>query len=430
MTRRHPEDVPREPIPARRSSRRQRQLLEAERTLRAIQEGDVDQVVVKGPRGPTVVSLQSALERELQRDLLETQALAKVGTWSFRNGLFTWSDQMYTLHGRDPLLGPPLLEETFALFDATSATRFTAAVQSAVQTGQGFDLDLELAGAQPRWCRMHAEATRSPAGNITGLRGTAQDMTVPRKAEAERERLRFLDIEVGRLKGLNDMRNDFLNAAAHDLNNPLTPILVQLAVMAQEAGADEHRQAGIKLLHRNLKRLQVIIQDMLVSGRLQSGRLKLKCAPREARALLQQAVESFQAIASAGGVHIRLAADPLMVEMDEERMGQVVYNLLSNGVKYTPAGGTVDVRLSSTAGKVLISVADSGLGMTSTQLERLFQPFVRLHENMPDAAKGTGLGLYICKGLVEAHGGRIWATSAGPGLGSTFSVELPLRQPE
>lgn len=428
MTRPSGAKTPPSAVPQQRSLR-WRQLVEAEATLRAIRDGKVDHVVVNEPGGPAVATLQNARERELHRDLREAQALAKLGTWTYRGNLVTWSDQMYALHQRDPALGPPTLKESFALFSDASALRLEAAVNAALQTGQGFELDLETAGKDSRWCHMKAEPIHSPTEGLTGLRGTAQDMTVSRKAEAERERLLFLDVEVGRLKGLNEMRSDFLNAAAHDLNNPLTPILIELAVMAQEAGADVRRQASIKLLHRNSKRLQVLIQDMLISSRLQSGRMTLKYASHDACALLQHAVHSFESVAAAGDVRLALEAEPCMVDMDEERMGQVVYNLLSNGIKYTPPGGTLNVHLSATKDKLRIDMTDSGLGMTPPQLERLFQPFVRLHENVPGAAKGTGLGLYICKGLVEAHGGRIWASSPGPGKGSTFNVELPLRRP-
>jgi signal transduction histidine kinase len=106
------------------------------------------------------------------------------------------------------------------------------------------------------------------------------------------------------------------------------------------------------------------------------------------------------------------------------RIAQVLFNLVSNAVKFTPRGGRIEVRTSLRAGEVVVEVADTGLGLTPEQESRLFQPFSRVHAET-HAARGTGLGLYITKGIVEQHGGRLWCHSDGPGLGTTFSFSLP-----
>ncbi|MFA5944101.1 MAG: HAMP domain-containing sensor histidine kinase, partial [Candidatus Thermoplasmatota archaeon] len=156
-------------------------------------------------------------------------------------------------------------------------------------------------------------------------------------------------------------------------------------------------------------------------------RLKLRREAASLAPLVKEAVDSFEAPARLGGLAIRLDSLPdVRVDVDQAKCMQVLMNLVSNAVKYTPTGGRVDVGLKVDAKEAIVSIQDNGLGMTPEQLAQLFQPFVRLHEDKPGVAKGTGLGLYISKGIVEQHGGRIWAESAGPGKGSTFFVAWPV----
>jgi signal transduction histidine kinase len=114
------------------------------------------------------------------------------------------------------------------------------------------------------------------------------------------------------------------------------------------------------------------------------------------------------------------------LEADAGRLTQVLFNLVSNAVKFTPAGGHVQVEVEADGGAVRVCVRDSGAGLTAEQMGRLFQPFSQVHDG---SFGGTGLGLYISKGIVELHGGRIWCQSDGPGLGSSFAFEIPLAAP-
>jgi signal transduction histidine kinase len=245
----------------------------------------------------------------------------------------------------------------------------------------------------------------------------------------ERHRAEAAETESGRLRELNEMRMQFINTAAHDLRTPLTPLKLSMATL-RLGNQDAKQAASLDMMQRNVSRFEMLIEDMLDASRLQAGRLTLKRAPVELDSLVHEALESFREAMLKGGLsvdargvqRVRIDADPL-------KASQVVMNLLSNAVKYTPAGGTVTLEARAGSSEATFVVKDTGLGMTPEQIARLFQPFVRLHEGQPGVAKGTGLGLYITKGIVEAHGGQVAVASGGPGQGSTFTVTWPLAPP-
>jgi signal transduction histidine kinase len=167
--------------------------------------------------------------------------------------------------------------------------------------------------------------------------------------------------------------------------------------------------------------------------RLEGGELRLSRRPTDLAELCRQAVDTLAPAAAERGVALEAhAPGPLQADLDPGRITQVVYNLVSNALKFTPPGGRVTVRAEASDGSATVSVTDTGAGMGPSQLDRLFRPFSQVHD--PASVKraedkGTGLGLYISKGLVEAHGGSIRADSAGPGQGSTFTFRLPLAGP-
>ena len=237
-------------------------------------------------------------------------------------------------------------------------------------------------------------------------------------------------VEVVRLREATQYKSTFLNMAAHELATPLTPLQLQMAMLletpAAKADPDTYR-----LLDRNIRRLSLLVQDLLDAARLQSGKLRITAVRTDAAQAAQDAVRSFAAKARADGVRLELAAGgPCHVHADPIRLDQVLLNLIHNAVKFTPAGGLVRVDARSEGDEVIVEVQDTGLGMREEQLRRLFEPFGQVHalDERPDKARtGTGLGLYIAKGIVEEHGGQLAASSPGPGLGSTFRVTLPRR---
>ena len=279
-------------------------------------------------------------------------------------------------------------------------------------------------------------STSLRARPVPGPDGTAhvitivEDITARKLAEAAQRDLEQQQGEVRRLNELNRMRIDFLNTAAHDLKTPLTPLRLGMATLRRRGHLPAAQRTTLDLMDRNIVRFQLLVEDMLDAARLQSGRLMLRRERVDLRALVRDAVASFQEPARQGGVRLQVDALPAAdLDADPLKAMQVLMNLVSNAVKYTPHGGRVDVRVALRPGEAVLEARDSGLGFDPQQAAQLFQPFVRLHEAVPGVAKGTGLGLYISKGIVEQHGGRIWAESEGPGQGATFFVAWPLAGP-
>lgn len=239
--------------------------------------------------------------------------------------------------------------------------------------------------------------------------------------------------ELRHLKETSEFKTQILNTTAHELNTPLTPVRLQLHLIKSGAlgpVSDRHSKA-LRVIDRNVERLSFLVNDILDVARLESGRLQVNREPTRLDRLLAEAVESFAETARRVGVSLAVPAESrLIVDVDAERMNQVIFNLVSNALKFTPSGGAVTVQASQGDGMAVLDVKDTGPGLTQEQIGLLFQPFGRVHDTTASTIPGTGLGLYISKGILDSHDGRIEAISDGPGKGSTFRIHMPLSQAE
>lgn len=244
--------------------------------------------------------------------------------------------------------------------------------------------------------------------------------------DLENERLELQQANV-RLKELDRIKSRLINSAAHELGTPLTPIKMQLYMLkAFPDQLNPRQKRAVDILDRNVERLTFLVQDMLDVARLESGKMEIQQEPLDVSDLLREVQETFLDSGTRAGVTMEMQSDRgLWVRGDANRLTQVLYNLLSNALKFTRPGGKIVIAARTHAAEVVVSVSDTGLGLDRAQIDRLFQPFTQVHDPMTVTATGTGLGLYISRGLVSAHGGRIWAESPGIGLGSTFSFALP-----
>ncbi|MEA3202644.1 MAG: hypothetical protein QOI63_310 [Thermoplasmata archaeon] len=270
-------------------------------------------------------------------------------------------------------------------------------------------------------CATRASPVRDAMGQATGFVGTVDDITERRALEA---REREMDV----LREQARFKTEFLRTAAHELGNPLTPIKIQLHLLKEVVRRPEHAGArrGIDILDRNVARLHLLVRDMLESARLQAGRLSLAPRPMDLSDLVHEVAETFQEAAIQDGVALEVEAPPRFpLVADPDRLTQVLDNLVSNAMKFTPAGGRVHVSVQEEGALARITVQDSGAGFTADQAGGLFQPFGQVHDAVPGKG-GTGLGLYISKGIVEQHGGELTARSDGPGTGATFTVRVPV----
>lgn len=288
--------------------------------------------------------------------------------------------------------------------------------------------------------RLHERRGRSwevrwtPAPDRVGAAvGLALEVTARLRAEAAENLWEAREAEVQRLQQERRSRSEFLRRAARELNVPLTPLALEARLLASDRlGPRTERQArALGVLTRDLERLELLVQDMLDAADLQDDRLRLTPGPTDLAAVARALAEAWRGAAEARGVRVEVAApEHAPVWADERRLKQVVSNLLSNAVKHTAPGTAVNVALEVQPEhrRAVVRVQDEGPGLDAEQRERVFLPFAEA----PGAAgvpAGRGLGLFLSQGIVQAHGGRLWADSPGPGRGATFTFTVPLDPP-
>jgi signal transduction histidine kinase len=221
-------------------------------------------------------------------------------------------------------------------------------------------------------------------------------------------------------------RDEFMGMVSHDLRTLLGGIALQAALLKRDAAEDEVGRRAVQAaekIQRFTARMNRLIGDLVDVASIEAGRIRVAPALQDATALVRESVEAFQPLASSQGLSldVEIRGNTLMAKFDHERILQVLANLLSNAIKFTPSGGRISLRVEPVGEDVRFSVTDTGSGIPSHQLEAVFE---RFWQARGEERRGLGLGLYISKGIVEAHGGRIWAKSQ-PGKGSTLAFTLP-----
>jgi len=227
------------------------------------------------------------------------------------------------------------------------------------------------------------------------------------------------------LQKLDQMRSEFVSLVSHQIRAPLTNMRGAIERLQSRCGAvDATCNRILGILREETDRLARLVDDVLNAERIESGRLALHVEPLSAVSFMQQAAEQIRARGS--GRRIRLPFAPILppVLADPDCVLGMLVNLLDNADKYTPPDGEVSVEVAASDLEVTISVRDSGPGLAPADLERVFEKFYRADGSDAQRAYGYGIGLYICRKLAEAQGGRIWAENH-PGGGAVFSFTLP-----
>lgn len=260
--------------------------------------------------------------------------------------------------------------------------------------------------------------------------GTRYDaaLTITHMRETEGEPGAFVMSvrDITRMKEVERMKDSVLAISAHELRTPLTTIGLLLDLLLNRPPVEEERRQRVTAtINRQVTQLQKIVDDMLDLARLEAGRgLSVEPEPIEVWKVVEEVVQPFVDTAEKHAFRLEEPAAGILVNGDPLRLKQVLRNLLSNAVKYAPDGGAIVVRGREREGQVEVSVQDEGIGLTPEEQQHLFQKFYRADAS-DRAPRGTGLGLVICKLIVERHGGRIWVESE-KGVGSTFTFEVPV----
>jgi signal transduction histidine kinase len=246
------------------------------------------------------------------------------------------------------------------------------------------------------------------------------------RAEAETAQ-RLLTEQNERLREADRLKDEFVALISHDLRTPLTSITGYVELALEDDLSDEVR-GFLDVVARNSERLLALVNDLLFVAQLQAGEMSLERAEIDLGEVVRDAVHALEPRAAAKGITLSCTVDSVpALPADGGRLLQVLDNLVSNAVKFTPEGGSVHVSVGRGAGCVAIEVTDSGIGIAPDDQRRLFERFYRAENAVERQVPGTGLGLYISRAIAEAHDGRLTVRSE-LGRGSTFRLELPLAQ--
>jgi signal transduction histidine kinase len=290
---------------------------------------------------------------------------------------------------------------------------------------RGLELEVAFDSGERRRLLEYAAPLFDEHGAVRGSVGAFIDVTEQRESSAA-----LLVVERAareEAERTNRIKDEFLASLSHELRTPLNAILGWTQLLRRRHDPPEFLAQGLDTLERNAKLQTQLIDDLLDMSRILSGSVRLEMQPVALAKVIEAAVESIKPSADAKGVRLETALDPevSLVSGDPTRLQQVVWNLLTNALKFTDAGGSIDVMLIQNVHHVEVSVTDSGVGIAPGFLPHVFERFRQADASTTRKHGGLGIGLSIVKHLVELHGGNVRALSAGEGFGSKFSVSLP-----
>ena len=224
-------------------------------------------------------------------------------------------------------------------------------------------------------------------------------------------------------------KDEFLATLAHELRNPLAPIRQAALISKAPTATDAQKRWSHDVIDRQVQHMSLLLDDLLDISRVTRGTLALRMQSTELAAVIESAVETARPTIDAKRhvLSVDIPAEPVHFTADPLRVAQVLSNLLTNAAKYTDPEGQIRLTARRAGEDVVISVADSGIGISAAALPRVFNMFSQVHSNTDRSEGGLGIGLSLAKGLIELHGGTIEASSAGLGCGSEFTVRLPRR---
>jgi signal transduction histidine kinase len=251
-----------------------------------------------------------------------------------------------------------------------------------------------------------------------------------RSARADSEQAQMLlALQNDQLVEADKLKDEFVALISHDLRTPLTSIIgyVELSLEDVEPALDDERRGYLQIVSRSSERLLRLVDDLLFVARLQAGRLILERSSLDLCTLAAQAAQEARPRAEARRLALEFNGEtPVMIEADKGRLFQLLDNLISNAIKFTPEGGRVEVNVAPADGVAVLEVSDTGIGLGPDEAELVFDRFFRSSRVVAQQVPGTGLGLFIARAIVEAHAGTI-AASTRAGGGTTFRIELPAR---
>jgi signal transduction histidine kinase/DNA-binding response OmpR family regulator len=383
------------------------------------------------------------LERERQARELSAQqerlrfalSAGRLGSWELdlEAELYDCSDICKANYGR-PLDVPFTYEDCTASIHEADRARVRAALDESLARQTPYDVEYRVTwpNGEIHWLMVRGRADYDSTGKPTRMAGVTLDVTEDKRlhdklVESQAE----LASQAEQLRAADRLKDQFLATLAHELRNPLAPIRTGLSLVCDaQDPAVAHKALGV--MQRQVRHMVRLIDDLLDVARIKQGKLELKLERIPLASAIEEAIEASMPAVQHGGHTLctRLTEDVLFVDADRTRLAQVIGNLLNNASKYTPNGGQIELSVRRDGESVLIEVKDNGLGVPSNCLDDVFQMFNQVDQSLDRAQGGLGIGLALVRTLVEMHGGKVQAESAGLNRGSTFTVRLPLAPSE
>jgi len=407
-------------------------------------------------------SCLSWVSHRLQQEAGETEQLASL-VRSSRDPILSLDDgwQIRTWNrGAELMLGyhrKEVVGQPFHILlppSSTNTLRLEATKKLVHEQGyaQAREMELLTKDGKPLTVQLTANLIPGTSGEVTGLSIVVTDISAAKEAEErmralyreveEKMRERTRKLELARhelemrnaqlhrayeeLKELDQLKSDFVSMVSHELRSPLTNISGAIELMLeQEELSDEYVRIMLGVVGEQTERLIRLVKGVLNVSRIQAGRLYLDRRALHLMPVLERVMTSLRATTVFHWFELPTTSKWPPVWGDEDRIEEIFFNLLDNAIKFSPSGGSIVIAMEVTGGEITISITDPGIGIPAEKLDGIFQKFHRLDSEDSRETYGHGLGLYITKALVEAHGGRIWVESV-EGEGSTFSFTLPL----
>jgi two-component system, OmpR family, phosphate regulon sensor histidine kinase PhoR len=351
---------------------------------------------------------------ERQRLILETagEAFVSMDEAGAITGWNAAAEQMFGW-GREEAIGRQLVD---TIVPSSLREAHTRGLRTFLRTGDGrpvLNKTIELSALRRDGSEFPVELTISPllVGGEHVFNSFIRDITERQQAQREAERL----------------KDEFFALVSHELRTPLTSISGYLELVKDDAEGklSEEEFNHLEIMERNTDRLLRLVGDILLVAQVQAGTFTVTKEPSDIATVVAHSVEAAGPVAEAKGIALSMHSEPVPpVEGDSDRLSQLLDNLLTNALKFTPAGERIDVNSHSSGGDVIIEVENTGSYLTPDEQEQLFERFFRASEAVDQAIVGVGLGLAICKAIAEAHGGGISVRSE-EGVATTFTVRLP-----
>jgi PAS domain S-box-containing protein len=370
-----------------------------------------------------VLAAERARTTAALRDSRDVLALAmragQMGAWSrdLGTGAVWWSAELEAIVGLPPGGFGGSEGAFYAIVHPDDRATMAAAVETALRSRADYQVEFRYrhASGEWRWMEGRAKAVYDGDGTPRMLYGLGIDVTDRRRA-------------VEALEQADRRKDEFLATLAHELRNPLAPITSGLHVLRATGGVGQPAAVATAIIERQVGQMVRLVDDLLDVARISTGKTDLRRGPMDLADAVRDAIETSRPLVDSAEhqLQVDLPRQPIIVDADRTRLAQVFANLLNNSAKYSPPGKPIAVLVERAGADAVVRVRDAGIGIAPEALGGIFEMFRQGSERPGHSQGGLGVGLYLVKRIVEMHGGRVEARSAGLGEGSEFVVRLPV----